>query len=181
MCLCACNVTDFSFPISCRALVFVAHGAGEHCGPYDEIGQTLKEQSLLVFAHDHGELNSLQHLLQSHRGSTYFTLQKWPILRLLYSNEEGVNKCHLSTTVKSFSIEFQSNNQNIESLGESGMFDTDEHAHTHTPFTAEEQRAASPDRHQWASIAPLSVEAMREKGTCSECFLSAAVARSPIF
>ncbi|XP_021422212.1 monoglyceride lipase isoform X1 [Oncorhynchus mykiss] len=36
-----------------RALVFVAHGAGEHCGPYDEIGQTLKEQSLLVFAHDH--------------------------------------------------------------------------------------------------------------------------------
>ncbi|CAB1329448.1 unnamed protein product, partial [Coregonus sp. 'balchen'] len=36
------------------ALVFVAHGAGEHCGPYDEIGQTLKEHSLLVFAHDHG-------------------------------------------------------------------------------------------------------------------------------
>ncbi|XP_029575921.1 monoglyceride lipase [Salmo trutta] len=36
-----------------RALVFVAHGAGEHCGPYDEIGRTLKEQSLLVFAHDH--------------------------------------------------------------------------------------------------------------------------------
>ncbi|KAK6307835.1 hypothetical protein J4Q44_G00211060 [Coregonus suidteri] len=36
-----------------RALVFVAHGAGEHCGPYDEIGQTLKEHSLLVFAHDH--------------------------------------------------------------------------------------------------------------------------------
>ncbi|XP_067096390.1 monoglyceride lipase isoform X1 [Osmerus mordax] len=36
-----------------RALVFVAHGAGEHCGPYDEIAQTLKDQSLLVFAHDH--------------------------------------------------------------------------------------------------------------------------------
>lgn len=38
-----------------RALVFIAHGAGEHCGPYDEIAQKLKEVSLLVFAHDHGE------------------------------------------------------------------------------------------------------------------------------
>ncbi|XP_023275753.1 monoglyceride lipase [Seriola lalandi dorsalis] len=36
-----------------RALVFVAHGAGEHCGPYDEVAQRLKELSLLVFAHDH--------------------------------------------------------------------------------------------------------------------------------
>nr|XP_057940771.1 monoglyceride lipase isoform X4 [Doryrhamphus excisus] len=36
------------------ALVFIAHGAGEHCGPYDEIAETLKEEmSLLVFAHDH--------------------------------------------------------------------------------------------------------------------------------
>ncbi|KAF6733073.1 Monoglyceride lipase [Oryzias melastigma] len=36
-----------------RALVFIVHGAGEHCGPYDEIAQRLKELSLLVFAHDH--------------------------------------------------------------------------------------------------------------------------------
>ncbi|KAM6925429.1 monoglyceride lipase isoform 1-T1 [Xenentodon cancila] len=36
-----------------RALVFIAHGAGEHSGPYDEIAQRLKELSLLVFAHDH--------------------------------------------------------------------------------------------------------------------------------
>ncbi|XP_022613275.1 monoglyceride lipase isoform X3 [Seriola dumerili] len=36
-----------------RALVFVAHGAAEHCGPYDEVAQRLKELSLLVFAHDH--------------------------------------------------------------------------------------------------------------------------------
>ncbi|XP_028308482.1 monoglyceride lipase isoform X2 [Gouania willdenowi] len=36
-----------------RALVFIAHGAGEHCGPYDEIAHKLKDQSLLVFAHDH--------------------------------------------------------------------------------------------------------------------------------
>ncbi|KAE8293215.1 Solute carrier family 26 member 6 [Larimichthys crocea] len=43
-----------------RALVFIVHGAGEHCGPYDEIGQKLKELSLLVFAHDHG--GSVGHL-----------------------------------------------------------------------------------------------------------------------
>lgn len=42
-----------SFPL--RGLVFIAHGAAEHCGPYDEIAQRLKELSLLVFAHDHGE------------------------------------------------------------------------------------------------------------------------------
>uniref|UniRef100_A0A8C5FJW0 Monoglyceride lipase n=1 Tax=Gadus morhua TaxID=8049 RepID=A0A8C5FJW0_GADMO len=36
-----------------RALVYVAHGAGEHSGPYDEIALRLKELSLLVFAHDH--------------------------------------------------------------------------------------------------------------------------------
>ncbi|XP_028264695.1 monoglyceride lipase isoform X1 [Parambassis ranga] len=36
-----------------RALVFVAHGAGEHSGPYDEIAERLKKLSLLVFAHDH--------------------------------------------------------------------------------------------------------------------------------
>ncbi|XP_029362822.1 monoglyceride lipase [Echeneis naucrates] len=36
-----------------RALVFIAHGAGEHCGPYDKIAQRLKGLSLLVFAHDH--------------------------------------------------------------------------------------------------------------------------------
>ena len=38
-----------------RALVYIAHGAGEHCGPYDEIAQRLKELSMLAFAHDHGE------------------------------------------------------------------------------------------------------------------------------
>lgn len=38
-----------------RALVFIAHGAGEHSGPYDELAQRLKELSVLVFAHDHGE------------------------------------------------------------------------------------------------------------------------------
>lgn len=38
-----------------RALVFVSHGAGEHCGRYDELAQMLVGLELLVFAHDHGE------------------------------------------------------------------------------------------------------------------------------
>ncbi|KAI1892196.1 hypothetical protein AGOR_G00130830 [Albula goreensis] len=36
-----------------RALVFVAHGAGEHCGPYSDLAQALSAHSLLVFSHDH--------------------------------------------------------------------------------------------------------------------------------
>lgn len=39
----------------CRALVFVSHGAGEHCGRYEELAQMLVGLHLLVFAHDHGE------------------------------------------------------------------------------------------------------------------------------
>ncbi|XP_035130648.1 monoglyceride lipase isoform X3 [Callithrix jacchus] len=36
-----------------RALIFVSHGAAEHCGRYDELAQMLKGLDLLVFAHDH--------------------------------------------------------------------------------------------------------------------------------
>uniref|UniRef100_A0A8D2CZN6 Monoglyceride lipase n=1 Tax=Sciurus vulgaris TaxID=55149 RepID=A0A8D2CZN6_SCIVU len=36
-----------------RALVFVSHGAGEHCGRYDELAQMLIGLDMLVFAHDH--------------------------------------------------------------------------------------------------------------------------------
>ncbi|KAM8829724.1 monoglyceride lipase isoform 1-T1 [Synchiropus picturatus] len=36
-----------------RALAFISHGAAEHTGPYDEIGQKLKEMSVLAFGHDH--------------------------------------------------------------------------------------------------------------------------------
>nr|XP_023691085.1 monoglyceride lipase isoform X1 [Paramormyrops kingsleyae] len=36
-----------------RALVFVVHGAAEHCGSYDDVAQTLMKRNLLVFAHDH--------------------------------------------------------------------------------------------------------------------------------
>ncbi|XP_036593321.1 monoglyceride lipase isoform X3 [Trichosurus vulpecula] len=36
-----------------RALVFISHGAGEHCGRYDDLAQMLTELDLLVFAHDH--------------------------------------------------------------------------------------------------------------------------------
>lgn len=33
----------------------MSHGAGEHCGRYDELAQMLAGLGLLVFAHDHGE------------------------------------------------------------------------------------------------------------------------------
>ncbi|XP_008055045.1 monoglyceride lipase isoform X1 [Carlito syrichta] len=36
-----------------KALVFVSHGAGEHCGRYEELAQMLIGLDLLVFAHDH--------------------------------------------------------------------------------------------------------------------------------
>nr|XP_033782345.1 monoglyceride lipase isoform X2 [Geotrypetes seraphini] len=36
-----------------RALAFVAHGAGEHCGRYDELAQMLTGLNFFVFAHDH--------------------------------------------------------------------------------------------------------------------------------
>nr|KAF6358614.1 monoglyceride lipase [Pipistrellus kuhlii] len=36
-----------------KGLVFVSHGAGEHCGRYDELAQMLVGLQLLVFAHDH--------------------------------------------------------------------------------------------------------------------------------
>ncbi|MBN3302069.1 monoglyceride lipase isoform X2 [Amia ocellicauda] len=36
-----------------RGLLFIVHGAGEHCGGYSDLAQMLAEHSLLVFAHDH--------------------------------------------------------------------------------------------------------------------------------
>ncbi|XP_066103477.1 monoglyceride lipase isoform X1 [Saccopteryx bilineata] len=36
-----------------KALIFVSHGAGEHCGRYDDLAQMLVRLELLVFAHDH--------------------------------------------------------------------------------------------------------------------------------
>lgn len=33
----------------------MSHGAGEHCGRYDELAQMLVGLELLVFAHDHGK------------------------------------------------------------------------------------------------------------------------------
>ncbi|KAG5837847.1 hypothetical protein ANANG_G00217370 [Anguilla anguilla] len=36
-----------------RALVFVAHGAGEHSGCYGDLAKTLSGHGLLVFSHDH--------------------------------------------------------------------------------------------------------------------------------
>ncbi|KAJ8370167.1 hypothetical protein SKAU_G00101950, partial [Synaphobranchus kaupii] len=36
-----------------RAVVFVAHGAGEHSGGYSDLAKALSGHSLLVFSHDH--------------------------------------------------------------------------------------------------------------------------------
>lgn len=36
-----------------RALVFVVHGAGEHCSRYDDLAQLLTGLDFLVFSHDH--------------------------------------------------------------------------------------------------------------------------------
>lgn len=50
-----CRVNDLYLNAPFRALVFIAHGAGEHCGRYDDLAQRLTELNLFVFAHDHGE------------------------------------------------------------------------------------------------------------------------------
>ncbi|XP_066499945.1 monoglyceride lipase isoform X2 [Hoplias malabaricus] len=36
-----------------KALVFIAHGAGEHCGVYADVAQKLNQHALFVFSHDH--------------------------------------------------------------------------------------------------------------------------------
>lgn len=36
-----------------RALVFMCHGAGEHCLYYGEIAELLKAKDIFVFGHDH--------------------------------------------------------------------------------------------------------------------------------
>lgn len=84
------NLKSLVFSPPIRALVFIAHGAGEHCGPYDGIAQSLKDASLLVFAHDHGEsrstlFNACSHLhLPSALCSSvvHTELQKKPIISL---------------------------------------------------------------------------------------------------
>ncbi|XP_066472858.1 monoglyceride lipase isoform X2 [Tiliqua scincoides] len=40
-------------PAAPRGLVFVAHGAGEHCCRYDDLAQMLTDINFFVFAHDH--------------------------------------------------------------------------------------------------------------------------------
>ncbi|XP_012517408.1 PREDICTED: monoglyceride lipase [Propithecus coquereli] len=44
---------DFQGSVDSTALIFVSHGAAEHCGRYDELAQMLTGLDLLVFAHDH--------------------------------------------------------------------------------------------------------------------------------
>ncbi|KAF7249748.1 Monoglyceride lipase [Varanus komodoensis] len=53
-----------------RGLVFVAHGAGEHCCRYDDLAQMLTGINFFVFAHDHGE-RKYTHLFVSDSSSVY--------------------------------------------------------------------------------------------------------------
>ncbi|AST09429.1 putative monoglyceride lipase [NY_014 poxvirus] len=36
-----------------KALVFISHGAGEHCGRYDELAESISTMGIMVFSHDH--------------------------------------------------------------------------------------------------------------------------------
>uniref|UniRef100_H0UZY9 Monoglyceride lipase n=1 Tax=Cavia porcellus TaxID=10141 RepID=H0UZY9_CAVPO len=47
------SLTNRSLSCLFRALVFVSHGAGEHCGRYEDLAQMLVGLDLLAFAHDH--------------------------------------------------------------------------------------------------------------------------------
>lgn len=49
------RVTKYRMFVCVSALVFVAHGAGEHCSLYADVAHKLTQHSLLVFTHDHGE------------------------------------------------------------------------------------------------------------------------------
>ena len=42
------------------ALLFIAHGFGEHCARYEELATALAQQGFLVFAHDHGKSGQIQ-------------------------------------------------------------------------------------------------------------------------
>ena len=42
-----------------RAIVYVSHGFGEHMGRYEELGQHLATSGILMFGHDHGQLNNV--------------------------------------------------------------------------------------------------------------------------
>ena len=42
-----------------RAIVYVSHGFGEHMGRYEELGQHLATRGILMFGHDHGQLNNV--------------------------------------------------------------------------------------------------------------------------
>ena len=44
------------------ALVFIAHGFGEHSGRYEDFANILVEQDYLVFSHDHGRIVILQQI-----------------------------------------------------------------------------------------------------------------------
>ena len=47
--------SSLSYWSSSRALLYVAHGVGEHMGRYEKLGQLLAENGILMYGHDHGK------------------------------------------------------------------------------------------------------------------------------
>ncbi|XP_044532145.1 monoglyceride lipase [Gracilinanus agilis] len=47
------EIAKLFYRLQALGLVFISHGAGEHCGRYDDLAQMLAELDLLVFTHDH--------------------------------------------------------------------------------------------------------------------------------
>lgn len=39
--------------------MYVSHGVAEHMGRYEELGQHLATNGILMFGHDHGKLNNV--------------------------------------------------------------------------------------------------------------------------
>ena len=45
---------NLQYHVSCRAVVMIIHGAGEHSGWYGHIAEALTGKGCVVYAHDHG-------------------------------------------------------------------------------------------------------------------------------
>lgn len=51
---CHCDVIHLSLYFVIRAVVFIAHGVGEHSGRYESLATLLNEHKYAVYSHDYG-------------------------------------------------------------------------------------------------------------------------------
>ena len=45
--------------MSLRALLYIGHGAGEHMGRFEKLGEVLAEGGILAYGHDNGMLTPI--------------------------------------------------------------------------------------------------------------------------